>query len=116
LVKDRSEGEILEMRRDAGLAREITLRFTERNARILRNRGLPVTPGTLYLAHFAGSAGAVAILSAKEEADAAAIMASADATRRTDREKLVKVNPFLERLTVADLKLWADRKMRVRRS
>jgi hypothetical protein len=116
LVKGRSEGEILEMRRDAGLAREITLRFTERNAWILRKRGLPITPGTLYLAHFAGGAGAVAILSAEEQADAATTMAKADATRRTDREKLIKLNPFLKRLTVADLKLWADRKMRVSRS
>jgi hypothetical protein len=116
LVKGRSEGEILELRRDAGIAREITARFTERNAWILRKRGLPVTPGTLYLAHFAGSAGAVAILSAEEQADAASIMASADATRKTDREKLIKLNPFLGRLTVADLKLWADRKMRASRS
>jgi hypothetical protein len=75
-------------------------------------RGLPVTPGTLYLAHFAGAAGAIAILSALEEADAASIMASADATGRTKRERLVKANPF----TVADLKSWADRKMRIRRS
>jgi hypothetical protein len=112
LVKDRTEGEILEMRRDASLAREITVRFTERNAWTLRRRGLPVTPGTLYLAHFAGSAGAIALLSAEEQADAATVMASADATRRTDRDKLIKLNPFLKRLTVADLKLWADRKMR----
>lgn len=112
LVKDRTEGEILEMRRDASLAREITVRFTERNAWTLRRRGLPVTPGTLYLAHFAGSAGAIALLSAEEQADAATVMAGADATRRSDREKLIKLNPFLERLTVADLKRWADRKMR----
>jgi hypothetical protein len=28
------------------------------------------------------------------------------------REQVVKANPFLEHLTVADLKIWADRKMR----
>jgi hypothetical protein len=61
-------------------SREITARFTERNAEMLRKRGLPVTPGTLYLAHFAGGAGAVAILSATENADAALVMAAADAT------------------------------------
>jgi hypothetical protein len=116
LAKGRSEGEILELRRDPSVAREITSRFTERNANILRKRGLPVTPGTLYLAHFAGAAGAIAILSALEGADAASIMASADATGRTKREKLVKANPFLEGFTVADLKSWADRKMRIRRS
>jgi len=116
LITARSEVEVLELRRDPNLSREITARFTEGNAEILRRRGLPVTPGTLYLAHFAGSAGAVAILSALEQADAASIMAGADASGRTSREKLVKANPFLERLTVADLKSWADRKMRIRPS
>jgi hypothetical protein len=116
LAKGRSEGETLDLRRDPIVAREITSRFTERNAKILRKRGLPVTPGTLYLAHFAGAAGAIAILSALDGADAASIMASADATGRTQRDKLVRANPFLERFTVADLKSWADRKMRIPRS
>jgi hypothetical protein len=113
LAKGRSQDEILELRRDAKVAREITARFTQRNAEMLRKRGLPVTPGTLYLAHFAGGAGAVAILSAMENADAALVMATADATGRTKREKIIKANPFLERFTVADLRTWADRKMQV---
>lgn len=111
LTRGRSKGEILELRRDAELSREITARFAERNAAILKRRGLPVTAGTVYLAHFAGSAGAAAILSAPENADAALIMATADATGRTKREKIIKANPFLEHFTVADLKNWADRKM-----
>jgi hypothetical protein len=112
LAKGRSQADILELRRDAKIAREITALFTERNAELLSKRGLPVTPGTLYLAHFAGGAGAVAILSATEGADAALVMASADATGRTKREKIIKANPFLEGFTVADLRNWADRKMR----
>ena len=113
LVRGRSKDEMLELRRDAGLTREITMRFTQQNAAMLRKRGLPVTPGTLYLAHFAGSAGAVAILSSLEDADAASVMADADATGRTKREKIIKANSFLERFTVADLRSWADRKMRL---
>ncbi len=111
LIRERSESETLDLRRDAKIAREITTRFAERNAAILRQRGLPVTAGTVYLAHFAGSAGAVAILLAPDNADAALVMANADATGRTTREKIVNANPFLERFTVADLKLWADHKM-----
>jgi hypothetical protein len=103
--------QVLELRRDADIAREITMRFTEQNAGMLRKRGLPVTPGALYLAHFAGGAGAVAILSALEDADAASVMAGADATGRTKRDKIIRANPFLERFTVADLRSWADRKM-----
>jgi hypothetical protein len=111
LTKGRNENEILELRRDATLAREITTRFAERNAAMLKQRGLPVTPGNVYLAHFAGGAGAVAILSATEHTDAALVMAGADVTGQTKRERIVKANPFLERFTIADLKKWADRKM-----
>jgi hypothetical protein len=112
LAKGRTQAEILELRRNPDIAREITARFTEKNAGMLRRRGLPITPGTLYLAHFAGGAGAVAILLAAEDADAALIMANSDASGRSRREKIVKANPFLERFTVADLRNWADRKMR----
>jgi len=110
-IARRSEREVLELRRDPELAREITTRFAEQNAAKLRQHGFSITQGTLYLSHFAGSAGAVAILSAPESADAASIMAAADATGRTTREKIVNANPFLQRFTVADLKNWADRKM-----
>jgi hypothetical protein len=110
-IARRSEREVLELRRDPELAREITTRLAEQNAAKLRKHGFSVTRGTLYLSHFAGSAGAVAILSAAESADAASIMASADSTGRTTREKIVNANPFLQRFTVADLKSWADRKM-----
>ena len=113
LAKGRTADEILELRRDPNVARELTVRFTEQNAGMLKKRGLPVSAATLYLAHFAGGAGAVAILSALEDADAASVMASADASGRTKREKIIKANPFLERFTVADLKSWAHRKMRV---
>ena len=58
LAKGRSQAEILELRQDANIVREITARFSERNAEVLKRRGLTVTPGTLYLAHFAGAAGA----------------------------------------------------------
>jgi hypothetical protein len=112
LTRERSESETLDLRRDPKIAREIITRFAERNAAMLRQRRLPVTAGTVYLAHFSGSAGAIAILLAPDNADAALVMAKADATGRTTREKIVNANPFLDRFTVADLKLWADRKMR----
>jgi hypothetical protein len=111
LVEGRTRMELLELRRDQQLSREITTQLVERNAKILSRRSLPITPGTLYLAHFAGSAGAVAVLSVPEDEHAASIMASADATGRTTPEKIVLANPFMGDFTVADLKRWADRKM-----
>jgi hypothetical protein len=112
LVRGRNARETLDLRREPKLAREIIARFVERNVAMLRQRGLPVTAGTVYLAHFAGSAAAVAILSAPDNSDAALVIASADSTGRTKRERLIKANPFLEHFTVADLRVWADRKMR----
>jgi hypothetical protein len=111
LVKKHSRDELLALREKPGLAHEIATRFAERNAAVLKRRGLPVTAGTLYLAHFAGPAGAAALLKAADDADAAAVMAKADATGKTKREQIVKANPFLDKFTVADIRHWADRKM-----
>jgi len=112
LIQSRSKKEVLELRRDPELAREIATRLVEKNAAMLRTRDLPVTPGTLYLTYFAGSAGAVAILSDSKNAEAASLLASADSTGRTTREKLISANPFLKGLTAGDLRHWANRKMR----
>jgi Transglycosylase SLT domain len=112
LTRSRSASETLELRREPKLAREIIMRFVARNITMLRQRRLPVTAGTVYLAHFAGGAGAVAILPAPDNFDAALVIVNADSTGRTKRERLTKTNPFLEHFTVADLKSWAERKMR----
>src|SRR5258708_27770725 len=99
-------------RREEEFAGETITRLVEQYAGIWKKGGLPLTPGSLYLAYFAGPAGAVALLSAAEQADAASLMAAADVTGRTTRQKLVKANPFLELLTVGKLKNSADHKMR----
>ena len=111
-----SNEKALELRRDPELVREITLRLLERNAALLKRHNLPVTPGTLYLSHFAGGAGAVALLTADNSADAPSVMAQADATGQMNRGKLVHANPFLAAFTVGDIKTWADNKMRARKS
>jgi len=102
----------LELRRDPELTREMTMRLLERNATMLKRRQLPVTAGTLYLSHFAGGAGAVALLLASDSDDAASVMARADVTGQVKRERLIRANPFLSSFTVADMKNWADKKMR----
>jgi hypothetical protein len=104
-----SEKAILDLRKDPDLSRFMASRYAEQNTSLLAKRGLPVTPGSLYLAHFAGPAGAAAILSAPETADAASVIANADA--RLTREKIVTGNPFMKNFTAKDLKNWADLKM-----
>lgn len=54
LASARTKAETLELRGEPTIVREITTRFVERNAALLRKRGLPVSPATVYLAHFAG--------------------------------------------------------------
>ncbi|KAF0136070.1 MAG: hypothetical protein FD139_481 [Methylocystaceae bacterium] len=106
-----SDKEILDLRKDPELSREMTARYVEQNTSILMKKGLPVTPGALYLAHFAGPGGAAAILSAPEAVDAATVIASVDGQPGKTREKIVNGNPFLKGFTVKDLKNWAHLKM-----
>ena len=87
LATAHSQKEILALRRDPDLSREMTTRFMQRNAKILRRRNLPVTPGTLYLTHFAGVAGAIALLSGPDNDHAATTMAKADASGHLTRPK-----------------------------
>jgi len=111
LAVGHSQKEILALRRDPDLSREMTTRFMQRNAKILRKRNLPVTPGTLYLTHFAGVAGAIAILTEPDTEHAATIMAKADSSGHLTRAKIVAANPFLADFTIGDIKHWADTKM-----
>lgn len=106
-----TERQILDLRKDPELSRHMTSRYAEENKSLLARRGLPVTPGALYLAHFAGPAGAAAILTAPGDADAASVIANVDARPGITREKIVTGNPFMKNFTAKDLKNWADLKM-----
>jgi hypothetical protein len=96
-----SREDLLALKNDPVLSREMTAAYAGDNAGILSNSGLPVTPGTQYLAHFAGPRGAVGILNADPATPAGAILGAA----------VVKANPFLAGMTAGDLAAWADRKM-----
>jgi hypothetical protein len=111
VVSGRNEREILDMRKDPELSRFLTSRYVEENTSVLARKGLPVTPGALYLAHFAGPGGAVAILTAPEDANAADVIANVDTRSGITREKIVNGNPFLKNFTAKDLKNWAELKM-----
>jgi len=106
-----SPKQILRLRADPQLARFMTDRYVEENALLLARRGLQATPGSLYLAHFAGPGGAAAILEAPENADAATVIANADRRAGVTREKILSGNPFMRNFTAKDLKEWAELKM-----
>ncbi len=76
-------------------------RFTRDNIKALTGAGIQVTPGSTYLAHFAGPQGAVNVLKADPSASVESVLGA----------NVVKANPFLRGMTIADMRGWADRKM-----
>lgn len=101
LVASMSRGELLDLRFDAAMSREMVRRLAQENEAYLRARGHDISSGRLYLAHFLGPAGADQALRADPGAMVLGVMGSS----------VVSANPFLRNYTIADLRNWADRKM-----
>jgi hypothetical protein len=88
---------------NVALAKNMTAAYAADNQAYLKQNGLPVTPGTTYLAHFAGPAGAAKVLQANPNAPVSDILGAA----------AVKANPFLQGMTAQGLQAWAAKKMGV---
>lgn len=101
LAQGKSDAEILAMRTDPQLSREMTDAYAADNQAILSKAGVPVTPGSTYLAHFAGPGGAVKVMQADPNAPVESILGAA----------AVKANPFLRGMTAQGLQAWAAKKM-----
>ena len=101
LVEGKSPAEILALRSDPNLSRDMTAAYAAANGKILAQAGQEASPGNTYLAHFAGPQGAVKVLGAAPDAPVSSILGM----------EAVKANPFLANMTAADLKNWASRKM-----
>lgn len=101
LMQGRTREQILALRTDPALSREMTQAYANQNSQALSAAGLPVTPGTTYLSHFAGPQGAISVLKADPSAPVGSVLGDA----------AMRANPHLRGMTVADLRAWADRKM-----
>lgn len=101
LADGKSDAELLALKTDPQLSREMTEAYANQNQAILSKAGVPVTPGTTYLAHFAGPGGAVKVLQADPNMPVGDVLGA----------PAVKANPFLAGMTAKDLQAWADRKM-----
>ena len=101
LVASMSRAELLELRFDAAMSREMVRRLAQENEAYLRARGHEISSGRLYLAHFLGPAGADQALRADPGAMVLSVMGNG----------VVSANPFLRGYTIADLRNWAERKM-----
>ncbi len=101
LAQGQSDDALLGLKNDPQLSREMTGAYASDNQAILSKAGVPVTPGTTYLAHFAGPQGAVKVLQADPNAPVGDILGPA----------VVKANPFLQGMTAQQLQGWAAKKM-----
>ena len=102
LTATMSRDDLLALRTDPTLSREMVQNLARENETFLRSQGHDVDAGRLYLAHFLGPAGASTVLGAPDDQTVLVVMGDA----------VVRANPFLTNYTVADLKAWAQRKMR----
>ncbi len=96
-----SDAQILAKRKDGATQDRLMRRLTTANAKGLEQVGADVTPGNLYLAHFAGINGAQKVLRADPNASVEAVLGAS----------VVKANPFLKDMTAGQLVNWASRKM-----
>ena len=103
LVQGLDRNQILALRNDPALSKEMTAAYSKENQGILGAAGVPVNDGTAYLAHFAGPQGAIKVLQADPNAPVGGILG----------DKVVAANPFLANMTAADLIGWAGKKMGV---
>jgi hypothetical protein len=101
LAQGQPDDALLALKHDPQLAAEMTGAYAGDNQAVLKQNGLPVTPGTTYLAHFAGPGGAVKVLQADPSAPVSDILGPA----------VMKANPFLAGMTAQGLQAWAAKKM-----
>ena len=101
LSKSQSRAEILALRTDPTLSREMVHNLARENESRLKARGHGITAGRLYLAHFLGPEGANIVLSASPEAALIDLLGAA----------VIKANPFLTGKDAAYVINWAERKM-----
>jgi murein DD-endopeptidase MepM/ murein hydrolase activator NlpD len=102
LAQTMNRAALLNLRNDPTLSREMVTNLARENERYLQSKGHSISAGRLYLAHFLGPGGANRVLASAEGNTILAVMGAG----------VVGANPFLKDYTVADLKAWADRKMR----
>lgn len=101
LASTMSRADLLALRTDPTLSREMVTNLAREGEAYLRNRGHQITAGRLYLCHFLGAGGADVVLSAQDDQLVADVMGAG----------VVNANPFLRGRTIAYVKEWAELKM-----
>jgi hypothetical protein len=109
LLEGRSRAEVLALRADPQLSREMVGHLYDDNDEFLRSKGIVPTPTNLYMAHFLGAQGAVDVLTASPDTPLAQVL-----TQRNEKagKKAIEANPeLLGRGTTGQLIAKIERKM-----
>ncbi|MEP3348236.1 MAG: peptidoglycan DD-metalloendopeptidase family protein [Litoreibacter sp.] len=101
LASTMSREELLKLRFDPTLSREMVTNLAREGEAYLRARGHGISAGRLYLCHFLGAQGAHVALSAPDQALILDVMGAG----------VIKANPFLKGRDIRWVKDWAERKM-----
>ncbi|RWK09946.1 M23 family metallopeptidase [Mesorhizobium sp.] len=101
LARSLSTADLLALRYDATLSREMVRNLAREGEAYLRARGHQITAGRLYLCHFLGMEGAAQVLAAPGSSQLSAVLGSA----------VIQANPFLTGKTTSYVMDWAERKM-----
>ncbi len=110
LAQGRSDAELLALRADRNLGREMTDAYRRENAATLTRQGVEATPGAQYLAHFLGPGAAVAVL--KADPSTPVVDALAKSVGPDKAKAMVAANPsILSGQLAGSVTQWADKKM-----
>lgn len=102
LAKDRTDSELLALRADKNLSREMVTANRVRNTAALTKEGIEPTAGNVYLAHFLGAGDAALVLKAAPNTPVADIL----------DPKVIQSNPLvLGGKTAGTVAQWAEQKM-----
>ena len=99
LAEGKSDAEILALRTDPKVARDVALLYTRENASALAAKGVTVTAGHLRLSFFAGAAGALKVIVADPDELVSDLLSAA----------AIQANPFLKDMTASQLLARAER-------
>ena len=110
LAQGASDNDILALRADPSLGRNMTAAYLKENRSFLAGKGLPTDPGSLYLAHFLGPGGAAAVLSASPNASVKQALTASLGADKADA--MIAANPsILAGKQVSSVTGWAAGKM-----
>lgn len=102
LKQGRTPEEVLALRNDPNISREMTNYLAQDNAKVLKQNSIPVNDTNLYLSHFLGASTAAMVLRVPDKVKLDDLL---------DEGVLEANSSVLKGRTVGDLKKWANRKM-----